>query len=44
MLLDLPEGYAPEKKALLIDLWTKLVLHISIHHDPKKLITFLPKA
>ncbi|MDR0608443.1 MAG: hypothetical protein LBG52_09215 [Candidatus Peribacteria bacterium] len=44
MLLDLPEQFSPEKKALLTDLWTRIILHISTQHDHKKLITFLPKA
>jgi chromosomal replication initiator protein len=44
MLLDLPEQFTPEKKAYLTDLRTKIILHISVQHDHKKLITFLPKA
>jgi len=44
MLLDLPETYTPEKKQLLTELRTKIVLHISSQHDHKKLVTFLPKA
>ncbi|MDR0281870.1 MAG: hypothetical protein LBI53_00650 [Candidatus Peribacteria bacterium] len=44
MLLNLTESYTPEKKAYLVDLRTKVILHISIQHDHKKLVAFLAKV
>lgn len=44
MLLDLPEQYSEEKQQHLKELWTKMLLHLSSQHDPKKLLAFLPKA
>ena len=44
MLLNLTESYTPEKKAYLVDLRTKVILHISTQHDHKKLVAFLAKV
>lgn len=44
MLIDMAENYNQEKKDLLKDLRSKIILHISTQHDHKKLVTFLSKA
>lgn len=38
------ENYDKEKKEFLLDLWQKIVLHLTKENDPKKIISFLNKC
>ncbi|MDD2537109.1 MAG: chromosomal replication initiator protein DnaA [Candidatus Absconditabacteria bacterium] len=44
MLIDMAQQYNEEKKTLLKDIRTKVIIHISAQHDHKKILTFLAKS
>lgn len=44
VLLDMITTYDNEKKEYLRDLWSKILQHAAQAHDPKKIMSFLPKC
>jgi hypothetical protein len=44
MLLDMVDQYDAEKKALFRDTREKIIKNIAIHHDQKKILSFLNKV